>query len=89
MYQLIAHDGCRFVKLNLMFANQVNFVKQLREVNKYVLAPGVYLSSTSFLVDYPNQLEQIFTDKKSPSLEESHSDVQGLPVKYTAAPKFV
>ena len=21
MYQLVAHDGCRFVKLNLMFAN--------------------------------------------------------------------
>jgi len=61
-------------------------------VNKYVLAPGVYFSSrgsTSFLVDYAQQLEQIFTDKKSPQLEESHTDVQGLPVKYTAAPKFV
>jgi len=61
MYQLIAHDGVRFVKIVMLFANQGAFVKNMREDNKYFLAEGVYFSSgtdsnSSFLVDFPNQI---------------------------------
>ena len=45
--------------------------------------------SSTFVLDYSEQIVQIYNDKSSPKLQESHSLIQGLPVKYTSAPRFV
>ena len=46
--------------------------------------------SIVILVDGSDQLISIFNDKKnSDKLLETHTAIQGLPIKYTNAPKFV
>ena len=57
---MIAHDGVRFLKLVLMFTDTKQLITKINEVNKFLLAPGVYVSfadgSTQFLIDYPDQI---------------------------------
>ena len=93
MYQLIGHDGVRFIKLILLFKEQTPIVGKINEVNKFMLAAGIYVSradgQTSFLIDRPDQITCIFNDKTSPKLTESTMDIKGLPIKATMAPKFV
>ena len=40
------------------------------------------------LVDSADQLSLVFTDKKSDRLCEQVNAIQGLPIKYSTAPKF-
>jgi len=68
-FNLIAHDGVRFLKLVLLMANQAQLVKELRVRNKLLLKSG-YVDSTSdrsctmILIDSMDQLEVVFSDKK-------------------------
>lgn len=43
------------------------------------------------MVDTKDQLELLYNDsnKDSEHLTETHNAIQGLPIKYTNAPKFV
>lgn len=54
-YQMIAHDGVRFVKLVLLFGQQVSFVGKLHENNKFFVKQGVFISrpdgTLTFLID--------------------------------------
>ena len=92
-YQLIGHDGVRFIKLVLLFREQAPIVTKINEVNKFILDAGIYVSradaQSSFLVDRADQLTCIYNDKTSPKLGESTMDIKGLPVRATGAPKFV
>lgn len=92
-YQLIGHDGVRFIKLVLLFREQMPIVSKINEVNKFVLSAGVYVSradgQSSFLIDSANQLTCIYNDRQSPKLNESTMDIKGLPVSQTGAPRFV
>jgi hypothetical protein len=55
MYQLIGHDGVRFLKIVLLFKDLKNLVGKIHEVNKYMLTAGVFVSqgegSNTFLID--------------------------------------
>ena len=92
-FNLIAHDGVRFIKLVLLMPNQAAIVKDLHSKNKFVLRSG-YVDSSSdrgnivILVDGQDQLSQVFADKQSEKLQETSMPIQGLPIKYTNAPKF-
>lgn len=92
MYQLIAHDGVRFIKLVLLFNSQASFVGKLFETNKFFLKKGVFISrpdgALTFLIDSLEQLVEFYMDRKSAKLQESYFDIKGLPIKYTNAPKF-
>ena len=91
-YQLIAHDGVRFLKLVLMFGQQSGFIASLREKNKWLVKKGTSISrpdrSVVLLVMAQSDLSEHWTDKKSARLQESYFDIKGLPIKYTDAPKF-
>ena len=67
MYQLIAHDGVRVVKLILMFKECVPIVSKIHEMNKFSLESGVYVSHAdgqlSLLVDRADQLTCLFSDR--------------------------
>ncbi len=56
MYQLVGHDGIRFLKITLLFKDIKNLVGKIHECNKYMLAAGVYISQNdggnTFLIDY-------------------------------------
>lgn len=56
MYQLIAHDGVRFLKIVLLFKDLKNLVGKIHESNKYLLTAGVFVGqgdgSNTFLLDY-------------------------------------
>ena len=41
------------------------------------------------MIDYPEQLVPIYVDKYSAKLSEDFQMLQGLPLKYTNAPRFV
>lgn len=43
----------------------------------------------TFVVDSPDQIIQLYSDKKSAKLSEEFQLMQGLPIKYTSAPRFV
>ena len=45
-FQLICHDGMRFIKIVLMMPNQVQLVSLIHERNKFILKSG-YVDSTS------------------------------------------
>ena len=72
MYQLIGHDGVRFIKLVLMFKEQVPIVSKINESNKFMLSSGIFVSradgQTSLLVDRADQITCIYNDKSSPKL---------------------
>jgi hypothetical protein len=94
-FSLVAHDGVRFIKLVLLMPNQVSIVKDLRERNKFLLKSG-YVDSAQergaivILVDGMDQLAMVHNDKAgSQRLTEQQNEIQGLPIKYTNAPKFV
>ena len=93
-FQLIAHDGVRFLKLILMFPDQVSIIKQLNERNKYALKDA-YLDVTTekglvnVILDQPDYLVPVYNDKKSDQLKEQVNEIVGLPIKYTNAPRFV
>ena len=93
MYQLIGHDGVRFLKLVFLFKECIPIVSKINEANKFMLSPGIYVSrqdmQTSFLVDNASQIRCIFNDRNSPKLSESTMDIKGLPIKNTGAPKFI
>lgn len=93
MYQLVGHDGIRFLKIVLLFKDLKGLVGKIHEVNKYMLAAGVYISQgdggNTFLVDYEDQLIELHNDRTQPKLTMSTLEIKGLPVKYTSAPKFV
>ena len=93
MYQLIGHDGVRFIKLVLLFKECVPIVSKINELNKFKLASGIFISrsdgQTSFLVDRADQLTCIFNDRQSPKLQESTINIKGLPIRNTGAPRFV
>jgi hypothetical protein len=77
-----------------LFANQGSLVKNIRETNKYYIQKGTYFNaggenSSTFMVDTPQQIVEVYSDRKSVKLQESTVDIKGLPVKYTDAPKFV
>ena len=92
-YELVGHDGVRFIKLVLLFREQAPIVSKINEVNKFVLSAGVFVSrvdgQTSFLIDTASQLTCIHNDRSSPKLQESIMDIKGLPIRQTGAPKFV
>ncbi len=92
MYQLIAHDGVRFLKLVLLFAQQADFIKQLFERNKFIVKKGTFISrpdsTLTLLIDNVQQLKEETIDRKSAKIRESYFDIKGLPIKYTNAPKF-
>jgi len=54
-YELIGHDGVRFIKLVLLFREQVPLVSKIYEANKFMLSAGIFVSrvdgQTTFLVD--------------------------------------
>lgn len=60
MFQMIAHDGVRFVKLVLLFKDTKSTITKINEVNKFVLKSGIYVSkgegTTQFLIDYEDQI---------------------------------
>lgn len=60
MFQMIAHDGVRFLKLVLMFKDTKSLVTKINEVNKFVLSPGIFVTkgdgTTQFLIDYEDQI---------------------------------
>ena len=93
MYQLIGHDGVRFIKLVFLFKECIPIVSKINEANKFMLAAGIFVSrydgQTSFLVDRADQITCIFNDRNSPKLTESTMDIKGLPIKATGAPRFV
>ena len=74
--------------------NQASIVKDLHEKNKFLLKSG-YVDSTTekgntiILVDGMDQLAMVHNDKRAPKLTEQQTDVHGLPLKKTNAPKFV
>lgn len=76
----------------LLFAQQANFVSKLYEVNKFFVKKGCFITrpdgTLTILIDSPDQLLEHCMDRKSPKLQESYFDIKGLPIKYTAAPKF-
>ena len=92
MYQMMGHDGVRFIKLVLLFPNQASLVSKMFDSNKFVLTKGTYFtraeSTITFLIDNADQIQEIWNDKKSPKLIESYFDIKGLPIKYTNAPRF-
>lgn len=92
-YQLMAHDGVRFLKLVLLFKEQKPVVAKIHEANKFVLSESVYVSKQdgqiSLLVDSADKIRCIYNDTKSARLSESTMDIKGLPVKATGAPRFV
>lgn len=45
-FQLICHDGVRFIKIILMMANQLQLISQIHERNKFLLKSG-YVDSTT------------------------------------------
>jgi len=51
----VGHDGIRFLKITLLFKDIKNLVGKIHECNKYMLAPGVYISQNdggnTFLID--------------------------------------
>ena len=94
-FSLIAHDGVRFIKLVLLMPNQSSIMKNLHERNKFLLKSG-YVDSTTergtvvILVDGMDQLAMVHNDRSgSERLTEQQKEIQGLPIKYTNAPKFV
>ena len=44
MYQLLCHDGIRFVKLVLLFSDHKQFLSKLYKANKFMVDPGLYVS---------------------------------------------
>ena len=84
-YQLIGHDGVRFLKLVLLFRDHAPIVSKINEANKFVLSAGIYVSradgQTSFLIDSADQISCLFNDKTSPKLMESTMDIKGLPIR--------
>jgi hypothetical protein len=68
MYQIVAHDGVRFVKLVLLFANQASFLSSIFESNKFTVAKGSYLSkadsSFTFLIDKATEIQELWNDKR-------------------------
>lgn len=90
-YQLKAHDGKRFIKIILLFDNQSPFVNNINEVNKFCLYDAFLspLEASTFVLDYQEQIAQIFNDRNSPKLTEAYAEIKGLPIKYTNAPKFI
>ena len=93
MYQLIGHDGVRFIKLVFLFKDCIQIVSKINENNKFMLTAGIFVSrndgQTSFLIDRADQIKCIFNDRNSPKLSESTMDIKGLPIKATGAPRFV
>ena len=55
MYQMMGHDGVRFIKLVLLFPNQASLVSKMFDSNKFVLTKGTYFtraeSTITFLID--------------------------------------
>ena len=93
-FSLITHDGVRFIKLVLLMPNQASLIKDLRSKNKFLLKSGFVDSnsergSTVMLIDTMEQLAMVYNDKSSERLTENQMQIQGLPIKYTNAPKFV
>jgi hypothetical protein len=93
-FQLIAHDGVRFLKLVLLMPNQVSIIRNLRARNKFYLKSGIIdntseRGTTVILVDHMEQIEFLFCESTSEPLTEAQHAIQGLPIKYTNAPKFV
>jgi len=74
-FNLIVHDGVRFLKLVLLMPNQVDLIKKLYSRNKLLLKSG-YVDSSSdrssslLLVDSMDQIEVLYSDKKSEKLTE-------------------
>ena len=93
MYQLIGHDGVRFIKLILLFKEQNPIITKINESNKFMLSAGIFVSrvdgQTTFLVDFPEQITCLFNDATSPKVLESTTDIKGLPIRVTGAPRFV
>ena len=75
--------------------NAASIVNGLHENNKFLLKNGyvdtmVEKGVTQILVDGMDQLALVHNDKRgSKRMLENQSEIQGLPIKYTNAPKFV
>ena len=56
MYQMIAHDGVRFIKLVLLFKDTKSVISKINESNKFMVKEGIYVSksegTTQFLIDF-------------------------------------
>jgi len=90
LYLLIAHEGKRYVKVLLFFPQDARFVKQIREKNKYFIkAASFHPDGTILMVESPENFIELLNDRGSPFIPEARTEIQGLPLKYTAAPKFV
>lgn len=60
-------------------------------MNKFTLH-GAYLTPAepnTFVIDQPEQIVSLYTDRYSAPLKEEYQMLQGLPIKYTSAPRFV
>jgi len=88
---LKAHDGKRLLKIILLFLDQGPFVRSLFEVNKFVLknASLTPAEPNTFVIDHPDQIVCLYSDRYSAPLKEEYQMLQGLPIKYTSAPRFV
>ena len=58
-----------------MFPNQVSLISTLHERNKFALKQGYFDPRTekgmvNVIIDSPDQLVQVYNDKKSPKLKE-------------------
>ena len=93
MYQMIAHDGVRFIKLVLLFKDTKSIISKINEGNKFMIKEGIYVSkgegTTQFLIDFEDQIQLLYNDSKNPKLGPSSMDIKGLTIKYTGAPRFV
>ena len=74
--------------------NQGSITEKLFERNKFVLKNGYVDTFTEkgsiiILVDGMDQLGIVHNDISSQKLIEQQNEIQGLPIKYTNAPKFV
>ena len=61
------------------------------ENNKFLLRDA-YLTPTepnTFVIDQLDQIVLLHCDKKSAPIQEEYQMMQGLPLKYTNAPRFV
>ena len=90
MYQLLCHDGIRFVKVVFLFTDYKQFLSRLFKANKFQLKEGLFVSHIdmqhTILVDSIDQIQCHYNDQRSERLTESTMDIKGLPVKKTSAP---
>jgi len=92
VFLVVAHDGKRLVKVLLLVSQAPKFVQTLREGSKFWLRTAQFHmedGGSLFVTENSEDLQLHFEDKSAARMVESLSQIQGLPIKYTDAPRFV